>query len=64
MISTIIVFSSLVLALTFTVLWLTMPSLRRRVEAPKHLFAEQVRQYDIQHREMAQTTGAQPNDDS
>ena len=64
MIMTIIVVSSVVLAVAFTVAWLTIPGLRRRVEAPKHLFAEQIRQYDQQNTENDTTAGAQPHDSS
>lgn len=64
MITTIIVVSSLVLVVVFAAMWLTKPGLRQRVEAPKHLFAEQVRQYDLQHGEASQTAGAQANDES
>ena len=48
MISTFIVVSSLLLAGVFIAAWILKPEFRRRVEAPKHLFAEQVRQYDEQ----------------
>ena len=46
MISTIIVVASLVLAAAFTLAWLLKPALRERIEAPKHLFQEQAREYD------------------
>ena len=46
MISTIIVVASLALAAAFTLVWLLTPSLREQIEAPKHLFHDQVRQYD------------------
>jgi hypothetical protein len=49
MISTFIVLASLLLAGVFIAAWLLKPDFRRRVEAPKHLFAEQVRQYDEQN---------------
>ena len=45
-ISTIIVVASLALAAAFTLAWLLKPALRDRIEAPKHLFQDQVRQYD------------------
>ena len=46
MITTLIVGASLVLAAAFTLAWLLKPGLREQIEAPKHLFHEQVRQYD------------------
>ena len=49
MISTFIVVASLVLAAVFIAAWILKPEFRRRIEAPKHLFAEQVRQYDEQN---------------
>ena len=64
MIMTIIVISSVVLAVAFTLAWLAKPGLRRRVEDPKHLFAEQVRQYDQQNAEIDTTAGAHSNDSS
>lgn len=64
MITTIIVVSSIVLAVLFTAAWVAKPGLRRRIEEPKHLFANQVRQYDNRNRDSARATGAQSNDDS
>lgn len=46
MITAIIVGASLVLAAAFTLAWLLKPEFRAQVEAPKHLFQRQVRQYD------------------
>jgi len=46
MITTIIVASSLALAIAFTLAWLLRPQLRAQIEAPKHLFQNQVQQYD------------------
>ena len=46
MITTTIVLASLALAAAFTLTWLLKPSLREQIEAPKHLFQEQVQQYD------------------
>ena len=40
MISTFIVVSSLLLAGVFIAAWILKPEFRRRIEAPKHLFAE------------------------
>ena len=48
MISTIIVVTGLVLAVAYLLVWLAKPEFRRRIEAPKHLFTEQSRQYDEQ----------------
>jgi hypothetical protein len=45
-ITTIIVIASLALAGAFSLAWLLKPGLREQIEAPKHLFHEQVRQYD------------------
>ena len=41
-----IVLGSLALAAVFWLAWLLRPTLRRQIEAPKHEFAAQVRQYD------------------
>jgi len=41
-----IVGGSLALAGVFWLAWLLRPTLRRQLEAPKHDFAAQVRQYD------------------
>ncbi|MDH3418164.1 MAG: hypothetical protein OEM78_01725 [Gammaproteobacteria bacterium] len=46
MITTIIVVASLALAGAFSLAWLLKPDLREQIEAPKHLFHDQVRQYD------------------
>jgi len=46
MITTTIVLASLALAAAFTLAWLLKPGLREQIEAPKHLFHDQVRQYD------------------
>lgn len=46
MVTTIIVGASLALAAAFTLAWLLKPGLREQIEAPKHLFQDQVRQYD------------------
>lgn len=46
MITTIIVIASLALAAAFSLAWLLKPGLREQIEAPKHLFHDQVRQYD------------------
>jgi hypothetical protein len=46
MITTIIVGASLALAAAFALAWLLKPGLREQIEAPKHLFHDQVQQYD------------------
>ena len=48
MITAIIVISSVVLAVVFTIAWLTNPALRRQIEHPKHCFQDQVHQYNQQ----------------
>ena len=48
MITNFIVISSIVLALAFTIAWLTRPDLRRRIEGPKHSFKQQLRQHNRQ----------------
>lgn len=57
MITTIIVLGSLALAAAFTLAWLLKPGLREQIEAPKHLFHDQVRQYDQGLSNRRQTTG-------
>ena len=64
MITTFIVTASVVLVVGFGAMWILNPALRRRVEAPKHLFADQVRQYDSQHRVSNPAVGEQANDDA
>ncbi len=64
MITTFIVTASVALVVGFGAMWLLKPGLRRRIEAPKHLFANQVRQYDIQHRVLNPAAGEQANDDA
>ena len=51
MISSFIVIAALVMAAAYVLAWLLKPGFRQRVERPKHLFTEQVRQYDEQVRE-------------
>ena len=63
MITTFIVTISVALVVGFGAIWLLNPRLRHQVEAPKHLFANQVRQYDIQHRDSNPHTGEQANED-
>lgn len=57
MITTIIVVASLALAAAFTLAWLLKPALREQIEAPKHLFHDQVRQYDQGLRDERETPG-------
>jgi len=42
----IIVWAAVGLAAVFIGAWLLRPELRRRIERPKHQFAERVRRYD------------------
>jgi hypothetical protein len=46
MISTLIVFSSIGLALIFSLAYWLSPSLRNKVEEPKYLFMEQLSQHN------------------
>lgn len=46
MISTIIVTATLLMAGVFTLAYLINPELRRRVEAPKYVFLDQLTKYD------------------
>lgn len=46
MISTVIVAISLLLGAVFTLAYWLNPALRRRVEAPKYVFLEQLSKYD------------------
>lgn len=46
MLTTAILIGSVLLAAAFALAWIISPAIRRRIERPKHLFAEQVRQYD------------------
>jgi len=41
-----IIFASIALALGFVGTWLLRPSLRRRIEAPKHAFQARLRAYN------------------
>lgn len=54
MIPEFIVISSLILAIAFAIAWITKPGLRRRIERPKHLFAEQLKRYDQENSELTQ----------
>jgi len=57
MITTIIVAASLALAVAFTLAWLLKPQLRAQIEAPKHLFQAQLRQYDRGLEDARDTSG-------
>ena len=57
-----IIMISVLLAVAFTIAWLVWPGLRRRIEAPKHLFADQVRQYDEQCHDAPGNGGVRSND--
>lgn len=46
MISALIVYCSLALASLFTLAYFLSPKLRSKVEEPKHIFMEQLAQYD------------------
>ncbi len=61
MLSTIIVVASLVLAAAFTLAWLLKPALRERIEAPKHLFQDRVREYDQDLSKTRETPGGDPD---
>jgi hypothetical protein len=45
-IGTLIIVGSIAFAAAFAVAWWLRPTLRRVIEAPKHGFADRVRQYD------------------
>ncbi len=46
MISTVIVSLSLLMAIAFTLAYLISPETRRRIEAPKFVFLDQLTKYD------------------
>jgi hypothetical protein len=46
MMTTVVVAASLALGIAFCVAWLLAPSLRRRIEAPKHWFQHEAERYD------------------
>lgn len=46
MITDLIVLASVALTMAFVTAWAVSPSLRRRIERPKHRFLEDVRGYD------------------
>ena len=62
MITTAILIGSVLLAAGFAVAWLFSPSFRQKIERPKHLFADQVRQYDEEYREEGGGTEAKSGD--
>jgi hypothetical protein len=49
MIATFIVLSSLLLAAIFIVAWLLKPDFRRRIEAPKYAFQQQLDRYNQEY---------------
>jgi hypothetical protein len=49
MISNIIVYSTVFLALVFTALYLLRPGLRKKVEQPRYTFLQQLSMYDKQN---------------
>ncbi len=59
MLTTVILVGSLLLAVGFTVAWLVNPGFRQKIERPKHLFTDQVRQYDERNRETDRKPGAE-----
>jgi hypothetical protein len=61
MISNFIVISSIILALIFTLAWLARPSLRKRIEAPKHFFQEQLQQYNRELRDTRNSNTVPPD---
>lgn len=46
MIPDLLMYGVLVLTAAFVAVWTMSPKLRARIEAPKHLFVEQIRRYD------------------
>ena len=62
MITTAILIGSVLLAGVFALMWILSPSFRRRIERPKHLFADRVRQYDEDSRKSAGTSEAKTSD--
>ena len=54
MISAIVIGLSVVLAIAFIAAWLLNPTLRARIEKPKHDFQSQLRRYDKHRRDAAQ----------
>jgi hypothetical protein len=44
-----LVYAVLALTAGFVTAWALSPGLRARIEAPKHLFVEQIRRYDRKH---------------
>lgn len=63
MITTIIVGGSLALAIAFMLAWLLKPQLRAQIEAPKHLFQTQLRQYDRGLEDALENSGARDDED-
>jgi hypothetical protein len=53
-----IVLGSVALAAVFALAWALRPKLRGEIEAPKHQFAAQVRQYDEACRALGERTEA------
>jgi hypothetical protein len=62
MMTMIIIIGSVVLAAAFSLAWLLEPRLRERIEAPKHWFGDQVRQYDRDCRETREDPSAASNE--
>jgi hypothetical protein len=49
MIPDLLVYGVLALTGVFVVAWAVSPQLRARIEAPKHLFVEDIQRYDRKH---------------
>ena len=62
MMTTVILIGSALLAGGFVLMWLFSPTFRRRIERPKHLFADQVRQYDSEYSDPNGVTEAKSSD--
>jgi hypothetical protein len=62
MIADVIVIGAVALAVAFSVAWLVRPALRRQIEAPKHAFERQVRQYDRVCQEARERRGEATNE--
>ena len=57
MITNIIVFASLALAMAFAVAWVAIPELREWIERPKYQFQDAVRGYDRAQQDHARPEG-------
>ena len=57
MVTSFILIGSMLLAIGFAIVWVASPKFRRRIERPKHLFADHVRQYDKEHHQRSSKAG-------